>query len=98
MSEHETAKAIELNPNMARAYGNRGAVYNRTGFYKKALADFNTAIEIKPMGAKLYFGRWHAHKKLGHKKKAKADLKKSAELGFWKAKKKLNKESRGSII
>ncbi len=89
-------RAIELNPRMVRAYGLRGALYNKTGFYKKALADLNIAIEIKPKGAKLYFRRWYAHKKLGMKKKARADLEKSAELGFWKAKKKLSKK-RGSI-
>ena len=90
-------RAIEMNPNMARAYGKRGAVYNRTGLYEKALADFNKGIEIKPMAAKQYFGRWFAYKKLGEKKKAKADLKKSAELGYWKAKLKLSKK-RGNII
>ncbi len=90
-------RAIELNPNMARAYGKRGTVYNRTGFYKKAVDDFSKVIEIMPMTAKPYYGRWYAHKKLGMKKKARADLKKSAELGFWKAKLKLSKK-RGNII
>ncbi|MCK4911039.1 MAG: tetratricopeptide repeat protein, partial [Thermodesulfovibrionales bacterium] len=90
-------RAIEMNPNMARAYGMRGAVYLKTGLYKKALADLNIAIEFKPSAGNLYFRRWYAHSKLKMKNKARADLKKSAELGFWKAKLKLSKK-RGSII
>ena len=90
-------QAIDMNTNMARAYGMRAATYNRTGLYKKALADLNDAIEIQPAVGKLYFGRWYAHKKLRMKKEARADLKKSAELGFWKAKLKLSKK-RGNII
>ena len=40
----------------------------------------------------------YAYKKLGMKKRARADLEKSAELGFWKVKQKLNRGRKGSIF
>lgn len=84
-------RAIELDPGMARAYGLRGAAYNRTGRYREAVEDLSRAIEMKPGSGKLYFRRHYAYMKLGKKEKSRADLRRSADLGFWKAERKLNR-------
>lgn len=88
-------RAIELDPGMARAYGLRGAAYNRTGRYKEAVDDLSRAIKMKPGSGKLYFRRHYAYKKLGKGGKSRADLWKSADLGFWKAKRKLERKNPG---
>ena len=41
-------KAIELNPNDAKAYYNRGLAKSDLQDYKGAIADFNKAIELNP--------------------------------------------------
>jgi tetratricopeptide (TPR) repeat protein len=47
-------KAIELNPNLAAAYGNRGLVKKAKGDLDGALDDFNKAIGLKPNLAAAY--------------------------------------------
>ena len=89
--EHLT-RAIELDPKMVQGYGLRGAAYNRTGRFKEAVEDLSKAIKMKPESGKLYFRRHYAYKKLGRNGKSRADLRRSADLGFWKAKRKLNKK------
>jgi len=76
---------------MARAYGLRGTAYNQTGRYKEAVEDLSRAIRMKPESGKLYFRRHYAYKMPGRNGKSRADLWKSADLGFWKAKRKLNR-------
>ena len=39
---------IELNPNDAQAYNNRGIVYAEKGDYDDAIQDFTKAIELDP--------------------------------------------------
>ena len=39
-------KAIELDPDYARAYNNRGIAYTDQGDYARAIADLNKAIEL----------------------------------------------------
>ena len=39
-------KAIELNPDYAFAYNNRGVVYNKKGLHDKAIADVTRAIAL----------------------------------------------------
>ena len=41
-------RAIELDPNNAVFYLNRGAVYQRKKDADRALADYNHAIELNP--------------------------------------------------
>ena len=60
MKEYEKAiadysKAIELDPNDAHAYDNRGVCYSDLKEYEKALADLNTAIELYPNYANPYY-------------------------------------------
>ncbi len=41
-------KAIEINPQYAYAYNNRGWVYYNLKEYDKAIKDYNKALEIDP--------------------------------------------------
>ena len=42
------SKSIELEPNNAIAYHQRGLAYYNIGYYQKALKDFNKTIELNP--------------------------------------------------
>ena len=44
-------KAIELNPQFADAFCNRGLAYVNLGRYARAMQDFDKAIELKPQFA-----------------------------------------------
>lgn len=39
---------IELKPDLAAAFANRGILYDRSGEYEKALADYRKALEMDP--------------------------------------------------
>ena len=41
-------RAIEIKPDYAEAYNNRGIAYKGLGNYNQAIKDFDRAIEIKP--------------------------------------------------
>ncbi|WP_418214976.1 tetratricopeptide repeat protein [Brachyspira murdochii] len=41
-------KAIELKPNMAYLYNDRGWVKKNAGLYKEALKDYKKALELEP--------------------------------------------------
>lgn len=38
--------ALELNPKLAEAYGNRGLAYKAMGQVEKAIADFERVLEL----------------------------------------------------
>lgn len=40
------SRAIELNPDYALAYGNRGVAYQGLQRYRESLSDLNRAIEL----------------------------------------------------
>ena len=44
-------KAIELDPNDAEAYNNRGNSYRDLGQYQRAIEDYDKAIELDPNDA-----------------------------------------------
>ena len=41
-------KAIQLDPELAEAYCNRGVAYEHTGEFERAIADHTKAIELQP--------------------------------------------------
>ena len=47
--------AIELNPNFAEAYGNRGNIFYSKKEYDSAIKDFNKVIELNPNLAVAYY-------------------------------------------
>ena len=50
-------KAIELKPDLADAYNNRGFVYQKQNKWQLALADFNKAVQLQPRNALYYKNR-----------------------------------------
>ena len=75
-------KAIELNPQYANAYLNRGNVYCSFGKYNQAIKDYNKAIELNPKDAEAYYNRGVVYSKLGNHNQDIADLKIAARLGL----------------
>jgi tetratricopeptide (TPR) repeat protein len=52
-------RAIQLDPNLAQAYSNRGISYARAGRLDDALADLNQAVRLAPTGADPRLNRAH---------------------------------------
>ena len=54
---------MNLDPNIAAVYNNRGGVYTARGEYDHAIQDHNKAIELDPRSAEAYSNRgvvyWH---------------------------------------
>jgi tetratricopeptide (TPR) repeat protein len=74
-------RAIELDPNFAVAYSNRGLVYqNDLKEYQKAMADYNRAIELDPNFALAYNRRGLVYYDLKEYQKAMADYNRAIEL------------------
>jgi tetratricopeptide (TPR) repeat protein len=62
MKDYENAirsydRAIEINPNYAEAYLNRGIAYRNLKDYQNAIRSYDRAIEINPNDAEAYFNR-----------------------------------------
>lgn len=76
----EFTKAIEIDPEFARAYYNRGRFYYGSGQYSKAISDFNRTIELNPEYADAYFRRGGAYYLLGEYDQALSDYSKAIEL------------------
>jgi tetratricopeptide (TPR) repeat protein len=74
------SKAIEINPNYANAYNNRGNLYSELQKYDLALSDYSKAIEINPNLAQAYLGRGGLYAILGQPEKVKIDLQQAAIL------------------
>ena len=55
------SRAIELKPNNAEAYLNRGIAYEEKGEPDLAIKDFNTSIQFNPDNAETYYSRGVAY-------------------------------------
>ena len=73
-------KAIELEPDYAKAYNNRGNIYYYLENKEMAMADYNKVIELDPNAAKAYNNRAILFKGLGNKEMAMADYNKAIEF------------------
>jgi tetratricopeptide (TPR) repeat protein len=71
---------IELNPNDAHAYYNRGNAYSSKADYDRAIDDYNRAIELNPKNAHAYYNRGVAYQSKGDYDRALADYNKAIEL------------------
>src|SRR5208283_4385691 len=82
-------KAIELNPDMARAYLERGNAHLARGNYEQAIKDLSKAIELKinykPDYALAYVYRGAAYENSGNLKQAIKDYSKAIEVTPGKA-------------
>ena len=67
-------KAIELDPDDATAYNNRGVAYSTKKEYDRAIEDFNKAIELNPNDVDAYHNRGETWLQMGEWEKAKSDL------------------------
>ena len=61
------SKAIELNPEYATAYNNRGFAYMKLSKYNEAIIDFDKAIELNSKYATAYSNREIAYNSLNDK-------------------------------
>ena len=66
---------LELDPDWAWAFAERGQVYILQGQFDKAIDDFSKAIEYNPEYIPSYLHRADAYQKKGDNKRAKADYK-----------------------
>jgi len=73
-------RAIELNPENAKAYNNRGLAYMNLEEYEKAISDYNKAIELNPEDADVYNNRGDAYRNLKEYEEAIGDYNKAIEL------------------
>lgn len=73
-------EALELKPDFAESYNNRGCVYSDAGDFDRAIKDHNTAIELKPDFAEAYNNRGIAYYNKGDFTKAIQDYRKVIEL------------------
>ena len=76
----DLTKAIELNPELAKAYYIRGLAYGSQGEYKHAVQDYTKAIELNPEFAEAYYFRGSAYSIQGEYERAIEDLTKAIEL------------------
>lgn len=76
----ELTELIEINPQDALAYYNRGVVKFELKDYQGAIADYTKAIEIDPMDAITYSNRCGAKLNLGNNKGAIDDCNKALEI------------------
>ena len=63
-------KTIDINPNYAKAYNNRGNTYYSLKQHNEAIADYTKAIEINPQFALAYYNRGQAYFQLGNLQQA----------------------------
>jgi tetratricopeptide (TPR) repeat protein len=73
-------KAIELNPNKAQIYNNRGLAKDKLKDYNGAIADYSKAIELDPNYTNAYNNRGVQKKMLKDYNGAIADYSKAIEL------------------
>ena len=73
-------KAIELNPQDAEVYNNRGVTYYEQGNFSAALQDYNKAIELNPQYTSAYFFRGLVYSKRKEFDTAISDFTKAIEL------------------
>ena len=78
-------KAIDLAPDFAYSYYNRGNVLSQLKDYRAALVSYDEAIALEPNLAEAYYNRGLTYIFLGENAKGVADLSKAGELGLYSA-------------
>ena len=73
-------QAIDINPQFAEAYNNRGITKDRLGRHEEAIADYDEAIRINPQFAEAYYNRGTTKDVLGRHEKAIADYDEAIRL------------------
>ena len=78
-------KVIDLAPDFAYAYYNRGNVLSGLKDYHAAIVSYDEAIDLEPNLAEAYYNRGLTHIFLGNNTRGVADLSKAGELGLYSA-------------
>ena len=78
-------KAIDLAPDFAYTYYNRGYVLSQLKDYHAAIESYNEAIALEPNLAEAYYNRGLTYIYLGENARGVADLSKAGELGLYSA-------------
>ena len=73
-------KSIELNPNDAYPYNNRGYAYANLGYFERAFIDFKKSAELDSKNSYLYKFRGLTYHMMGKEIEAKIDLEKAIEM------------------
>jgi len=73
---------IQLDPNSAQSYFERGFSYQRLGNKHRAIEDYTKAIELSSYHAQAYYHRGLLYAELNNNQKAVIDLRKSSQLYF----------------
>lgn len=74
-------KALQINPNMAEAFANRGTVFIRQANYTKALVELDRALSLQlEQPAAVYYNRGIVHERIGDLASAYKDYLKATEL------------------
>jgi len=73
-------KSIQINPQFAEAYFNRGATYSDLGDYQSAIQDFDKVIQINPQDAEAYYNRGTTYANLGDYQRAIQDVDKAIQI------------------
>ena len=69
----DLGKALDLDPNLTRAYNARGQIYLENGDVRKTIRDCSRSIQVNPT-VDAYYQRGEAYEKLGEHQKAIADF------------------------
>ena len=77
---HYYNKAIEINPQDAEAFNNRGIAKAKLGNHKEAIQDYNKALEINPQSAEAFNNRGNAKAEIGNQKEAIQDFDQAIEV------------------
>jgi tetratricopeptide (TPR) repeat protein len=85
-------KALDINPNIAKAYDNRGVAYALRGYPAPAIADFTMAIANDPKDAEAYNNRGHAYAQKDNLTQAIADYTKAIDINTFYVKAYNNRE------
>ena len=73
-------KALEIDPNYAYAWHNKGSALNNLVKYKEAIKSFDKALELNPNDANAWYNRASSKIKLGNIKDGLSNLKKAIEI------------------
>lgn len=82
---HSIERLSSQNPILPDRIENGKNLY-KSGLFKEAIKEFDTAIHDKADNAVAYYNRAVVHSKLGNREQARADLKEASNLGHKKAK------------
>ncbi len=78
-------KVIDLAPDFAYSYYNRGNILTWLKDYRAAIVSYNEAIALEPNLAEAYYNRGLTYIFLGENARGVADLSKAGELGLYSA-------------